>query len=170
MINFVIVGKENVGKSTFFNRVLNKNISITDKTPGITRDYVTSKFTCHGSSASITDTAGWLFRKTKNQFYYEIRKVTLSNINNSQVIIFIIDSSKIITNEDIEIARYIKSTKKKIIFIANKSDIKRNISIKEYSIIGLGIPIFISSEHEIGFEKLYRELIDLVEKKEKKKT
>ena len=158
----ILIGKENVGKSTLFNKLVNKNVSITSNNPGVTKDYITSKGTIRNINFFITDTAGWAIENKENKYYYRNIIKQLSIIKKHNIIIFIIDSTKKITNQDIEIVKYLKKTLKIIIFIANKCDCYTYNSKEKYFNLGLGKVIFFSSEYNLGFNLLYHKIKTII--------
>lgn len=158
LLNTLILGKENVGKSTFFNRIAGKNVSITHSTAGVTRDNVTSVCNLYELVFCSTDTPGWNFKNKLPNCYSEIRNNFLSRVINYDLIFFVVDVISGITNEDLVLSKEIIKYKKDVILVANKSDSSIIISNKKWLILGLGQPIYVSSTHFIGFDYIYKKI------------
>ena len=126
-INIAIVGKPNVGKSTFFNKIFKANISKVADEPGTTKQVITKSFEFQGSELIFHDTGG-LKKKAKskdeNQSY--ITKECLSAINKSSIIIFMMDANDKFTKNDKQICRMILNKLKTLIVIINKADLIKN--------------------------------------------
>lgn len=118
-LNVVIVGKPNVGKSSLMNRLLQKDRVIVTSIPGTTRDLIKETLNISGIPVNITDTAG--LHKTDDPIEAIGIKKTCEYINNSDLVLFMVDGSCPLTNEDYEIYKKIKE--KRLIFVVNKSDI-----------------------------------------------
>ena len=132
IVNVSIVGKPNVGKSTFFNKVFNSNISKVADLPGTTKQVV-SKSYIHEKLEIVFHDTGGLKKKSKsksnNQSY--ITKECLAAINKSNIVIFMMDANDHFTKNDKQICRMILNKLKTLIVIVNKSDlIKNHIKIK----------------------------------------
>lgn len=159
MKKIVIVGRENVGKSTLFNNLCHKKISIVNDQAGVTRDYVKYTGEIFGITCQLTDTAGWHFTK-KERLKIKIRSFIEIIINQADIIFFVIDARTLLTNEDIMFAKMIQKTKKKTFLLANKSESKILLSQKDFKSLGFGEPILISAEHKIGFDKINNLLLN----------
>ena len=123
-INISIVGKPNVGKSTFFNKIFSKNISKVADEPGTTKDVISESFLFGNEELVFHDTGG-LKKKAKskdeNQSY--ITKECLTAINNSSIVIFMMDANDKFTKNDKQICRMILNKFKTLIVIINKADL-----------------------------------------------
>ena len=130
-IDIAIVGKPNVGKSTFFNKIFGSNISKVADEPGTTKQVISKSFNFGDNELVFHDTGG-LKKKAKskdeNQSY--ITKECLSAINKSSIIIFMMDANDKFTKNDKQICRMILNKLKTLIVVINKSDLVKN-SIKE---------------------------------------
>ncbi|WP_029906321.1 ribosome biogenesis GTPase Der [Mycoplasmopsis opalescens] len=142
-----IIGKPNVGKSTLFNRLIGKRSSITYDRPGVTRDRLYE--TCHwnGKAIQIIDTGG--IEIEKKQFQEQIRTQATIAIEEANVVIFVIDGTQEITNDDQMIYSMLLKSKKPIIVAANKMD---NPALFNYSWYSLGVDNIyqISAQHGNG--------------------
>ena len=123
-IDIAIVGKPNVGKSTFFNKIFGSNISKVADEPGTTKQVISKSFNFGDNDLVFHDTGG-LKKKAKskdeNQSY--ITKECLSAINKSSIIIFMMDANDKFTKNDKQICRMILNKLKTLIVIINKSDL-----------------------------------------------
>ena len=150
----VIIGRENVGKSTLFNKLCNREISITNDQPSVTRDYIKYTGVIFGIKCELIDTAGWHFIK-KETLKIKIQSFIEKIINQADIIFFVVDAKTLLTDEDIEFAKIIRKTEIQTILLANKSESKIILSQRDLKNLGLGSPIFISAEHKIGFDKIH---------------
>lgn len=116
-----IVGRPNVGKSTLFNRLTGTRDAIVDEQSGVTRDRLYGKAEWNGMEFSVVDTGGYAFN-TDDVFEEEIRKQVIIAINESDLILFVVDVTVGITDYDEEVAALLRRTKKKAIIIVNKVD------------------------------------------------
>lgn len=130
-LNVAIVGKPNVGKSTFFNKIFSSNISKVSDLPGTTKEVISKTINYENLEINILDTGG-LKKKSKSQNPNQsfITRECLSAINKSSIIIFMIDASDDFTKNDKQICRMILNKLKTLIVVINKSDLVKN-SIKE---------------------------------------
>ncbi|MCE5329396.1 tRNA uridine-5-carboxymethylaminomethyl(34) synthesis GTPase MnmE [bacterium] len=163
-IKITIAGKPNVGKSSLLNLIVKKEKSIVTHIPGTTRDAIDEIIYMDGIPVTITDTAG--IRKSKNYIEKIGVKKSISEIEKADIIIVILDNSKEISDEDIEIIK--KSKEKKVVICINKIDKRSKIKkekIEEY--IKKENIIEISATKRIGIEKLEKKIKDLTIGKEK---
>ena len=131
--NISIVGKPNVGKSTFFNNIFSKNISKVGDEPGTTTDVIKSELKVNDRLLIFHDTGG-LKKKSKSQKLNQayITKECLSSINKSEIIIFMLDASDKFTKNDKQICRMIINKLKTLIVIVNKADlVKDELKLKK---------------------------------------
>ena len=124
-INIAIVGKPNVGKSSLLNALLNEEKAIVTDIKGTTRDIVEGKIFLEGIELNIYDTAG--IRETNDLIEQIGVEKSYKTINTADLILFILDSSKELENEDINIFNYIKD--KKILIVFNKIDKSNQLTI-----------------------------------------
>jgi len=116
-----IVGRPNVGKSTFFNRLYGERMAIVDKTEGVTRDRIYGKTDWNGMEFSIIDTGGYI-TNSEDIFESEIRKQVLLAIEEADIILFMTDVTTGITDLDLSIAEMLRKSNKKVIVAVNKVD------------------------------------------------
>ena len=116
-----IVGRPNVGKSTFFNYIVGKRISIVEDKPGVTRDRVYADAEWRGRKFSLIDTGG-IEPESEDIILSQMREQANIAINVADVIIFLTDIKQGVTAADMEIAQMLRVSKKKVILVCNKAD------------------------------------------------
>ena len=146
-----IVGRPNVGKSTFFNYIVGKRISIVQDEPGVTRDRVYADATWRGRTFSLIDTGG-IEPESEDVIISQMREQANIAISVADVIIFLTDIKQGVTADDKDIALMLKKSKKKVILVCNKADNygKTSDDIYEFYNLGLGDPYPVSSVNAIG--------------------
>lgn len=153
-----IVGRPNVGKSTLFNRLTQSRAAIVDPTAGTTRDRQYGKVDWCGQEFSIIDTGGWVVN-SDDIFEEEINKQVHIAIEEADVIMFVVDASTGVTDLDDHVARILRSSKKPVILVANKTDIgESRYNVPEFYSLGLGDPVDLSAISGSGTG----ELLDMV--------
>jgi GTP-binding protein len=159
-----IVGRPNVGKSTFFNRMIQRREAIVDSTSGVTRDRNYGKSFWNGKEFSLIDTGGYLIG-SKDVFVKEINLA----IEESDLIIFMVDSESGITGMDQEVAKLLRKSEKKFLLVVNKVDnSKRQENTLEFYKIGVEKIYPISAINGSGTGELLDDLIKSLPKTEKK--
>lgn len=146
-----IVGRPNVGKSTFFNYIVGQRISIVEDVPGVTRDRVYSETNWRGRNFTVIDTAG-IEELSGDTITNQMREQVDIAISVADVIIFLTDIKQGVTADDIEISKLLKKSKKPIVLVCNKADNfgKDPIEIYEFYNLGIGTPIALSAANAIG--------------------
>lgn len=144
-----VVGRPNVGKSTFFNKICGKRISIVDDTPGVTRDRIYSDAEWCGYNFRMVDTGG-LDNKSDDVFQHNIKQQADIAIDLADVIVFIVDGKDGLTQNDHEVADYLRKCKKPIVLVVNKLDNFEVENTYEFYDLGLGEPYPISCEQSKG--------------------
>ena len=146
-----IIGKPNVGKSTFFNYLVGQRLSIVEDTPGVTRDRVYGETNWRGKDFTIIDTGG-IEEKANDVISIQMRLQAELAIDVADVIIFITDVTTGITPDDRDIALMLKKSKKPIVLVCNKVDDFKKLENDTYEFynLGLGRPYPISSAHAKG--------------------
>jgi GTPase len=162
-----VVGKPNAGKSTLINRICNKSDAIVDKEPMITRDRKYYKTDWNGKTFILSDTGG-INLKLKENINIQVFLQTKKAIDESNIIIFIVDLKQPVSPVDEEIADMLRKTNKKIIFAGNKyDDEKEELFIEDYLKFGFGYPFKISALHGKNIGDLLDEVVkDFDENKE----
>ena len=146
-----IIGKPNVGKSTFFNYVLGKRISIVEDTPGVTRDRVYADANWRGRNFTLVDTGG-IEPESDDIILSQMRRQADMAIEIADVILFVTDIKQGVTATDQDIALMLKKSKKPIILVCNKSDTFGKIpdELYEFYNLGVGEPFAVSSVNAKG--------------------
>ena len=146
-----IIGKPNVGKSTFFNYIVGSRISIVEDTPGVTRDRVYAETNWRGRNFTVVDTAG-IEPESSDIIISQMREQAKIAIEISDVIIFLTDIQQGITAADEEIALMLKKSKKPIILVCNKADNynKSREDVYEFYNLGIGEPYLVSAANALG--------------------
>ena len=146
-----IVGRPNVGKSTFFNYIIGKRISIVEDTPGVTRDRVYGESNWRGRSFTLIDTGGIEFDQ-EDDISVQMKEQANIAISMADVIVFVTDIKQGVTSQDQDIALMLRKSKKPIVLVCNKADnYGRDIpELYEFYNLGLGDPYRVSSVNAIG--------------------
>mgnify|MGYP002795855403 FL=1 len=158
-----IVGRPNVGKSTFFNKVAGRKIAITEDRPGVTRDRLYADAEWRGRAFSMVDTGG-IELKSQDTMWKEIKKQAEVAIDTAQVILFFVDGKEGLTSSDYDVADMLRRSKKPVILVVNKLDDYSPEKLFEFYSLGLGEPYGISSEHGTGLGDLLDEVVSYFEK------
>ncbi len=148
-----IVGRPNVGKSTLFNRIIQKRTAIEEKMPGVTRDRIYGRVEWLGTEFLVVDTGGINFG---NDIMTElVRKQAWLAIEEANLLIMVVDLKTGITALDREIAEIIRKAGKKTILVANKGESNRDAQdVYDFYALGLGEPIIISAAHGLNIGDL----------------
>ena len=163
-----IVGSPNVGKSTIFNRIVGHRRAIVDDQPGVTRDRLYETAEWLDRSFRVIDTGG--IELVDRPFQEQIRVQTQLAIDEADVIVFVADGKKGISNDDRFIAKMLFKTKKPIVLAVNKIDNQDMLfSLGEFYSLGLGEPIATSGEHGIGIGDILDRIIKVLPKVEEQK-
>ena len=146
-----IVGRPNVGKSTFFNYIVGKRVSIVEDTPGVTRDRVYAEGNWRGRSFTLVDTGG-IEPESDDVILSQMREQANLAIAMADVIIFVTDIKQGVTAADHDIALMLKKSKKPVILVCNKADNYGKLpdEIYEFYNLGLGEPYRVSAANAIG--------------------
>ena len=152
-----LVGRPNVGKSTLFNKIAGKKISIIEDIPGITRDRIYQKVTYERYTFNLIDTGG--IDLAKEKFNKEIKMQAEIAIDQADVIVFVVDGKEGLTENDYEVRNLLRKTNKKVIVAINKIDVKEaKDNIYDFYELGFDTYIPISAIHNTG----YNDLLDMI--------
>jgi GTP-binding protein len=167
MSNIVaIVGRPNVGKSTFFNRLIQRREAIVDATSGVTRDRHYGKSDWNGKEFSLIDTGGYV-KGSDDVFEAEIDKQVELAIDEADAIIFMVDVESGVTGMDEDVATLLRKVKKPVFLVVNKVDnAKRAEDAVEFYSLGLGEYFTIASINGSGTGDLLDALIEALPEKE----
>ncbi len=146
-----IIGKPNVGKSTFFNYIVGSRISIVEDTPGVTRDRIYAETNWRGRNFTVIDTAG-IEPESDDIIISQMREQAKIAIEIADVIVFLTDVKQGVTAADQEIALMLKKSKKPVVLVCNKADnmSKDKNEIYEFYNLGIGEPYPVSVAHALG--------------------
>ncbi|MGN1355622.1 MAG: ribosome biogenesis GTPase Der [Bacilli bacterium] len=152
-----LVGRPNVGKSTLFNKIVGKKISIIEDTPGVTRDRIYQEAIYNQKKFYLVDTGG--IDTSNEKFNDEIKMQAEIAIKEADIVIFMVDGKEGLTSNDLIIKEILRKSQKKVIVAINKMDVKEaENNIYDFYELGFDTYIPISSIHNIG----YIELMDTV--------
>ena len=146
-----IIGKPNVGKSTFFNYIIGNRISIVEDTPGVTRDRVYADASWRGRDFTLIDTGG-IEPESEDVILSQMRKQADIAIELADVILFLTDIKQGVTAADKDIALMLKKSNKPVVLVCNKADNfgKTSDDIYEFYNLGLGDPYPASAANALG--------------------
>ena len=148
-----LVGRPNVGKSTIFNRLVGKKISIVEDTPGVTRDRIYGDVTYKNYKFHLIDTGG--IDVSNESFNSEIKVQATIAIDESDVVVFVVDGKEELNQNDYIIRDILKKANKKVILAVNKIDnSKRDNNVYNFYELGFEEVIAVSGEHNIGISTL----------------
>ncbi|RYJ42034.1 ribosome biogenesis GTPase Der [Flavobacterium beibuense] len=163
-----IVGRPNVGKSTFFNRLIQRREAIVDSVSGVTRDRNYGKSEWNGKEFSVIDTGGYI-KGSDDIFEGEIRRQVELAIDEADVIIFVVDVEEGITPMDEEVAKLLRKVTKPILLAVNKVDnAMREKDAYEFYNLGLGEYYTIAGMSGSGTGELLDALADILPEPEEK--
>lgn len=159
-----VVGRPNVGKSTFVNRIAQADEAIVHEMRGVTRDRSYHKADWNGIEFKLIDTGG-IEMGTEDQFQGSIRSQAFEATNEADVIVFIVDGKTGINADDEEVARILRKTSKPVLLAVNKLDTPNKLDeLWEFYQLGLGDPFPISATHGHGTGDLLDEVVDHLRK------
>ncbi|AKA69975.1 ribosome biogenesis GTPase Der [Clostridium scatologenes] len=145
-----IVGRPNVGKSTLFNKLAGKRISIVQDTPGVTRDRIYAEAEWLKYNFTIIDTGG-IEPENSDVIISQMRRQATMAVETANVIVFIVDGKQGLTDADKEVAQMLRKSKKPVVLVVNKIDsLKDEDNAYEFYNLGIGEPIAISASQALG--------------------
>ena len=148
-----IVGRPNVGKSTFFNRVAGQRIAITENRPGVTRDRIYASSQWRGRPFTLVDTGGIELKSSDDMRRLIVMQAQLA-IDTADEIFFFTDGKEGLTTSDYDVAEMLRRSKKPVFLVVNKIDEYSPDKLFEFYALGLGEPYAVSSEHARGIGDL----------------
>ena len=149
-LSVVIIGCPNVGKSTLFNRIVQRPTALVDGAAGVTRDRHYGEAEWLGRSFQLIDTGGMVTGQASG-LMHAIRKQTEHAIAEADLILFVVDARQGVTSGDQEIALQLHKTGKRVLLVANKVEVAEvNLEIPLVYRLGFGEPFLISAEHGRG--------------------
>ena len=155
-----IVGRPNVGKSTFFNKIIGRRVSIVEDTPGVTRDRIYAEAEWNGVHFALIDTGG-IEPASQDVILAQMREQAQVAMDMADVILFITDGKEGLTTADREVAMMLLRTGKKVILVVNKIDAPHKLPGDFYDFyeLGLGEPIAISAANMLNFGDVLDEIV-----------
>lgn len=155
-----IVGRPNVGKSTLFNRLIERREAIVDDESGVTRDRIYGHSVWNGKTFSVVDTGGYV-ENPNNVFENEIKQQVVIAVEEADIIIFVLDTTTGITDLDQYVANLLRASKKPIFVVANKVDNNQLIAESyEFYNLGLGDVYCISAVSGSGTGELLDAIVE----------
>jgi GTP-binding protein len=159
-----IVGRPNVGKSTLFNKLAGKRISIVQDTPGVTRDRVYAEAEWLSYNFTMIDTGG-IEPENNDIIIKQMRRQANIAIETADVIIFIVDGKEGLTAADNEVATMLRKSKKPVVLVVNKVDnLKDENNAYEFYNLGIGDPLTISAGQGLGLGDMLDEVVKYFDK------
>lgn len=154
-----VVGRPNVGKSTLFNKLVGKRISIVEDTPGVTRDRIYSRCEWRGREFMVVDTGG-IEPNSDDIILSQMRQQAQLAIDNADVIVLVTDIRCGVTANDADVSAMLQKSGKPVVLCVNKCDTEGNAPIELYDFynLGLGDPFPVSAEHGHGTGDLLDEV------------
>jgi GTPase len=154
-----IVGRPNVGKSTFFNKIAGRRVAIVDDTPGVTRDRIYASVEWMGRQFTLIDTGG-IDPHSDDIMLLQMRRQAEIAMEMADVICFFTDARTGMTPDDEDVAAMLRKTRKPVLLVVNKLDYSgMKDALFEYFALGFGEPIGISSTNMLGLGDLLEEIV-----------
>ncbi len=161
-----IIGRPNVGKSTLFNRIIQKREAIIDNQPGVTRDRNYADAEWNGIHFTIIDTGGYL-PDSDNLIHRAVLEQANHALKEANVVVFLVDAVTGITSIDAEIARILKRSEKPVLLVVNKVDNQaRELEVADFFKLGLNSPLPISAVSGRSVGDFLDQLVDLFPNKQ----
>ncbi len=162
-----VVGRPNVGKSTLFNKVSGKRISIVEDTPGITRDRIYTNAEWCGHTFTMIDTGG-IEPSSKDTILSQMRQQAELAVDMADVILFMVNVKDGLTAADKEVAAMLQKCGRPVLLVCNKVDNPGNppMELYEFYNLGIGEPFPVSSIHGLGLGDLLDEVVKLFPEEE----
>lgn len=156
-----VVGRPNVGKSTFFNKVVGRRVSIVEDTPGVTRDRIYAEAEWNGIHFALIDTGG-IEPDSEDVILSQMREQAQIAMDMADVILFMVDGKDGMTHADQEVGNMLRRTGKKVILLVNKVDNPSNLPVDFYDFyeLGIGEPIAISAANMLNFGDVLDEIVE----------
>ncbi|MBR5315554.1 MAG: ribosome biogenesis GTPase Der [Firmicutes bacterium] len=156
-----IVGRPNVGKSTFFNKIVGRRVSIVEDTPGVTRDRIYAEAEWNNVHFALIDTGG-IEPASHDIILSQMREQAQIAMDMADVILFIVDGKAGLTHADQEVASMLRRTGKKVILVVNKIDNPTKVGLDFYDFweLGIGEPIPVSAANMLNFGDVLDEIVE----------
>lgn len=156
-----VVGRPNVGKSTFFNKMIGKRIAIVEDTPGVTRDRIYAETEWNGVEFALIDTGG-IEPSSQDVILSQMRDQAMVAMDLADVILFMVDGREGLTSADEEVAQMLRRTGKKVILLVNKIDNPTRLpdTFYDFYTLGIGEPIPVSSANKLNFGDVLDDIVN----------
>ena len=142
----VIVGRPNVGKSTLVNRIVGEQVAIVEDRPGVTRDRKEVEADWLGVPFTLVDTGGWMPGGT--ELDAKVSRQVEAAVRSADLVLFVVDGSVGVTDDDVQIAEWLRRTRREILLVTNKVDNdRRETESWEFLALGMGDPVPVSALH-----------------------
>ncbi len=158
-----IIGQANVGKSSLFNRMVKTQQAIVAREAGTTRDNVLGRVSYDDHQFWLVDTAG--LKDPNDEFEASIQEQIQEAAEAADVILVVIDSTMYVSDEDRIVAKKALKSKKPVILITNKTDLKGSLDSDEFKRLGISTIMRTSAEHSQGIRDLMEEIVDIIPKR-----
>ena len=153
-----IIGQANVGKSSLFNRMVRAQQAIVAREAGTTRDNVLGKVNYHSHQFWLVDTAG--LKDPNDEFEATIQEQIIEAVDTADVILMVVDSTQYVSDDDRFIAKKALKSKKPVILVTNKADLKASLKDDEFKRLGIKTIVRTSAEHNSGVTDVLNEIIE----------
>lgn len=155
-----VVGRPNVGKSTFFNSIVGRRVSIVEDTPGVTRDRIYAEAEWNGVTFGMIDTGG-IEPSSNDVILSQMREQAQIAMDLADVILFMVDGREGLTAADTEVAAMLRRTGKKVLLLVNKIDnpTRPPDTLYDFYELGIGEPIPVSSANKLNFGDVLDEVV-----------
>ena len=155
-----VVGRPNVGKSTLVNRMVGRRDAIVEELPGVTRDRKSFDAEWQGTEFSVVDTGGWL--PGGSTLDEKVSAQSERAVREADAVILVVDATVGVTEEDANVAEWLRRAKRPVLLVANKVDSEsRRGDIWAFVSLGLGEPFAVTALHGLGTGDLLDELVEL---------
>lgn len=158
-----VVGRPNVGKSTLFNKLAGKRLSIVDDVPGVTRDRIFARCRLGGVPVHLVDTGGLTTINRKSEINASVEKQIMMSVDSSIALIFVVDCASGVTPEDLHVADVLRKSRKPVILVANKADspTTENLALDFHS-LGFGEPLPVSALNSRNIDSIGKSLLKIL--------
>src|SRR6266567_2827556 len=160
--NVAIIGRQNVGKSALFNRLIGRKIAIVHDQPGITRDRLSAICARAERPFNLWDTGG-IFGRGETELTAQVRHAAEEASRESDLLLFVVDAKEGLSPIDQELAGTLRKSHKRIVLVVNKIDNEKHENLAaEFATLGFERSLSISTEHGRGISELLDAIVDLL--------